>query len=78
MGVSLVCSALLWAKREKGRESGAELPLGAIFGLFILWADDLGSLGGGGNTERDREGKIGERLKGTFREAEQRQIREGQ
>lgn len=64
MGVSLVCSALLWAKREKGRESGAELPLGAIFGLFILWADDLGSLGGGGilreiqreKSERDSKG----------------------
>lgn len=42
-----VVGVSLWAKWEKGRESSAELQVGTIFGLFILWADELEGLGGG-------------------------------
>lgn len=40
-GCVLVHAALPWAKWEKGRESIAELQMGTIFVLFILWEDEL-------------------------------------
>lgn len=64
--VSLCVQHCLWAKWEKGRESSAELQMGTVFGLFILWADELGGLGGGRILREIERKKIRERIKETF------------
>lgn len=39
-----VCVAFSRAKWENGRGYSAELQMGTIFGLFILWTDELDGL----------------------------------